>query len=160
MVNSLRNVGILLTVSDSATPVPRQSDVMRTALRYGIIGLGALAAFGIVVATVLAGMPGFWGALIGALLGGGFILTTALSIVATTKLPPTTTGAVLLGGWVVKMILAIAVLGVIKNMDFYSKPALGFVVIGSLLLVLGAEVYGVVRIKAPYVDDAPSSDDV
>lgn len=133
---------------------------MRTALRYGIVGLGALAAFGIVIATVVAGMPGFWGALIGALLGGSFILTTALSIVATTKLPPATTGAVLLGGWVVKMILAIVVLGVIKNMDFYSKPALGLVVVGALLLVLGAEVYGVVRTKAPYVDDPADSDGV
>jgi hypothetical protein len=31
------------------------------------------------------------------------------------------------------------------------------VVIAALVLVLGAEVYGVVRTKAPYVDD-PESD--
>lgn len=126
---------------------------MRAAIRYGVIGLVLLTVVGVVVATLVAGLPGLWGALIGAALGGGFILTTALSVRITEKSPPTMAGAVLLGGWVVKMLLAIVVLGLLKGMDFYSKPALGLVVVGALVLVLGAEVYGVLRTKAPYVDD-------
>jgi hypothetical protein len=140
-------------VSFSPAPVPDQSDSMRAAVRYGIIGLAVLTVLGAVIATLVAGLPGLWGALIGAALGGGFILTTALSIALTSKIPPTMAGAVLLGGWIVKMLLAVVVLAVLKDMDFYSKKSLALVVVAALVLVLGAEVYGVVRTKAPYVDD-------
>ncbi|WP_089246227.1 hypothetical protein [Rhodococcoides kyotonense] len=143
-------------MSFSPVPVPDQSDAMRAAVRYGIIGLAVLAVLGAVVSTLIAGVPGLWGALIGAALGGGFILTTALSIALTSKFPPTMAGAVLLGGWIVKMLLAVVVLAVLKDMDFYSKGALAGVVIAALVLVLGAEVYGVVRTKAPYVDEPPT----
>ncbi|ORI14439.1 hypothetical protein BJI47_06400 [Rhodococcus sp. 1168] len=140
-------------MSFSPAPVPDQSDAMRSAVRYGVIGLVVLTVLGAIVATLFAGLPGLWGALIGAALGGGFILTTALSIALTSKFPPTMVGAVLLGGWLVKMLLAIVVLGVLKDMDFYSEKSLALVVVAALVLVLGAEVYGVVRTKAPYVDE-------
>lgn len=130
---------------------------MRAAVRYGVIGLVALTVLGGAVAWLIAGLPGLWGALIGAALGGGFILTTALSISLTSKFPPTMAGAVLLGGWIVKMLLAVVVLALLKDMDFYSKKSLALVVVSALVLVLGAEVYGVVRTKAPYVDDTPSN---
>lgn len=130
---------------------------MRSAVRYGVIGLVVLTVLGAIIATLFAGLPGLWGALIGAALGGGFILTTALSIALTSKFPPTMVGAVLLGGWLVKMLLAIVVLGVLKDMDFYSQKSLALVVVAALVLVLGAEVYGVVRTKAPYVDEQPDT---
>ncbi len=132
---------------------------MRAAVRYGVIGLVVLTVLGAAIATLVAGLPGLWGALIGAALGGGFILTTALSISLTTKFPPTMAGAVLLGGWLAKMLLAVVVLGVLQDMDFYSKKSLALVVVSALVLVLGAEVYGVVRTKAPYVDDRPTNAD-
>lgn len=68
-------------------------------------------------------------------------------------------GAVLLGGWLAKMLLAVVVLGLLQDMDFYSKKSLALVVVSALVLVLGAEVYGVVRTKAPYVDDRPTNAD-
>lgn len=148
---------VCAAVSFSPAPIPDQSDSMRAAVRYGIIGLAVLTVLGAVIATLVAGLPGLWGALIGAALGGGFILTTALSIALTSKTPPTMAGAVLLGGWIVKMLLAVVVLAVLKDMDFYSKKSLALVVVAALVLVLGAEVYGVVRTKAPYVDDKPDS---
>lgn len=146
---------VCASVSFSPAPVPDQSDAMRSAVRYGVIGLVVLTVLGAIIATLVAGLPGLWGALIGAALGGGFILTTALSIALTSKFPPTMVGAVLLGGWLVKMLLAIVVLGVLKDMDFYSEKSLALVVVAALVLVLGAEVYGVVRTKAPYVDEQP-----
>lgn len=145
---------VLASVSFSPQPVPDQADSMRAAVRYGVIGLVVLAVLGAIISTLIAGVPGLWGALIGAALGGGFILTTALSISLTSKIAPTMAGAVLLGGWLVKMLLAIVVLAALQDLDFYSKKALAFVVVAALVLVLGAEVFGVVRTKAPYVDDS------
>ncbi len=106
---------------------------------------------------LFAGKEGVYGALIGAAVGGGFILFTALGVLLTAKLPALTAGAVLLGTWLLKMILAMVVLFVLSDMDFYNKTALVLVIIMSLVVVLGAETYGVLGTKTPYVDPAPSS---
>jgi hypothetical protein len=74
-------------------------------------------------------------------------------------MPPATSGLILLGSWLLKMILAVVVLGVLRGMDFYSKGALVAVLVLALIIVLGAETIGLVRVKVPYVDSTdPESD--
>lgn len=130
---------------------------MKSAVKWGVMGLIALAVVGALLGGLFAGMEGVYGALIGAAVGGGFILFTALGVLLTAKLPALTAGAVLLGTWLLKMILAMVVLFVLSDMDFYNKTALVLVIIMSLVVVLGAETYGVLGTKTPYVDPTPSS---
>lgn len=130
---------------------------MKSAVKWGVMGLIALAVVGALLAGLFAGKEGVYGALIGAAVGGGFILFTALGVLLTAKLPALTAGAVLLGTWLLKMILAMVVLFVLSDMDFYNKTALVLVIIMSLVVVLGAETYGVLGTKTPYVDPTPSS---
>ena len=130
---------------------------MKSAVKWGVMGLIALAVVGAILGGLFAGKEGVYGALIGAAVGGGFILFTALGVLLTAKLPALTAGAVLLGTWLLKMILAMVVLFVISDMDFYNKTALVLVIIMSLVVVLGAETYGVLGTKTPYVDPTPSS---
>lgn len=130
---------------------------MKSAVKWGVMGLIALAVVGALLGGLLAGKEGVYGALIGAAVGGGFILFTALGVLLTAKLPALTAGAVLLGTWLLKMILAMVVLFVLSDMDFYNKTALVLVIIMSLVVVLGAETYGVLGTKTPYVDPTPSS---
>ncbi|GAB6920454.1 hypothetical protein TSUKUMMB_09220 [Rhodococcus sp. no. 34] len=126
-------------------------------MKWGVMGLIALAVVGALLGGLFAGKEGVYGALIGAAVGGGFILFTALGVLLTAKLPALTAGAVLLGTWLLKMILAMVVLFVLSDMDFYNKTALVLVIIMSLVVVLGAETYGVLGTKTPYVDPTPSS---
>nr|WP_223304683.1 MULTISPECIES: hypothetical protein [unclassified Rhodococcus (in: high G+C Gram-positive bacteria)] len=130
---------------------------MKSAVKWGVTGLIALAVVGALLGGLFAGKEGVYGALIGAAVGGGFILFTALGVLLTAKLPALTAGAVLLGTWLLKMILAMVVLFVLSDMDFYNKTALVLVIIMSLVVVLGAETYGVLGTKTPYVDPTPSS---
>nr|WP_264614589.1 hypothetical protein [Rhodococcus erythropolis] len=130
---------------------------MKSAVKWGVMGLIALAVVGAILGGLFAGKEGVYGALIGAAVGGGFILFTALGVLLTAKLPALTAGAVLLGTWLLKMILAMVVLFVLSDMDFYNKTALVLVIIMSLVVVLGAETYGVLGTKTPYVDPTPSS---
>lgn len=130
---------------------------MKSAVKWGVMGLIALAVVGALLGGLFAGKEGVYGALIGAAVGGGFILFTALGVLLTAKLPALTAGAVLLGTWLLKMILAMVVLFVLSDMDFYNKTALVLVIIMSLVVVLGAETYGVLGTKIPYVDPTPSS---
>ncbi|PTR23022.1 hypothetical protein C8K36_110206 [Rhodococcus sp. OK519] len=141
----------------TSTPKPYSADptaALRSGLRYGLLGLLVLAVGGVIIASLAAGVAGLWGALIGAAVGGGFILCTMLVVLFTAKLPAVTAGAVLLGSWLLKMILAIVVLAVLDPLDFYNKQAMVIVIVLSLVIVLGAETYGVLQTKVPYVTPA------
>ncbi|GGN87428.1 hypothetical protein GCM10011610_43780 [Nocardia rhizosphaerihabitans] len=139
--------------------MPGPDAPLRAALRYGLIGLGVLVVAAVVIATAVAGTPGLWGALLGAAIGGGFILTTVIAVLLGAKLPPSTAGLVMLVSWVGKMLVALLVIAVLNQFDFYSRPALFFTVVGALLIVLGAETYGVVSQKVPYVTTRAGDDE-
>ncbi|MGB3770711.1 MAG: hypothetical protein WBF79_01450 [Rhodococcus sp. (in: high G+C Gram-positive bacteria)] len=136
----------------SPAPIPSPIAPLRAAVRYGILALIALAVVASVIAFLVAGADGLWGALLGSAVGGLFILATAVSVLLSAKMNPTAVGVVLLGGWIVKMLIAVIVLGVLRGMDFYHRPTLGIVVLAALVIVLGAEMYGIFRQRVPYVD--------
>ncbi|MGF0219096.1 MULTISPECIES: hypothetical protein [Rhodococcus] len=131
---------------------------MRAAVRYGVLGLIVLTVVATVIGGLVAGLPGVWGALIGAAVGGGFILFTALGVLLTARLPATTAGAVLLGTWLLKLILAIVVMMLLRPLDFYDKGVLVLTIVFALLVVLGAETYGVLSQRALYVESAGSAE--
>lgn len=145
---------------DSSNPTPPDlgdapvdsTAALRRAIRYGLLGLLVLAVVGSIVSVLAAGLPGLWGALIGAAIGGGFILITAVSVLVTAKLPPTTAMAVLLGSWLLKMAVALIVLGLLNPLEFYNRIALVVVMACALVLVLGAETWGVISSRMLYVE--------
>ncbi|MEV6139996.1 hypothetical protein AB0L63_28900 [Nocardia sp. NPDC051990] len=145
-------------------PVPGPDAPLKSALRYGVIGLAVLVVLSVAIASAVAGLAGLWGALLGAAIGGGFILTTAAVVLFGAKLPPSTAGLVMLVSWVGKLLVAMIVIAVLQRFDFYDRMALFLTVVGSLLIVLGAETYGVLRQKVPYVNvptgesDLPSAE--
>ncbi|GAB11529.1 hypothetical protein GOARA_076_00390 [Gordonia araii NBRC 100433] len=128
---------------------------LKAGLRYGVFGLVALTVLGLAVWVPVAGTPGLWGVVVGAAVGGGFILVTILVVLATAHMPPTTSLYIIMGSWFLKMVAVIVVMAVIKNMDFYDRGALVSMLIGAIVIVLGAEFYGVLRTRVPYVDETP-----
>ena len=71
---------------------------------------GALAALTLVSLMAWGAtreLPGIWGVLMGVAIGGGFVLATAVSVLATSNSSPSMTMAVVLGGWLVKMVVLI-----------------------------------------------------
>ncbi|MBN4927838.1 hypothetical protein IEU95_13415 [Hoyosella rhizosphaerae] len=130
---------------------------LRTAVRYGLYGLVVLTIAGSGIGYWVAGLPGLWGALIGSAVGGGFILFTAVSVLLSARLPLITAGAVILGSWAMKMMLALIVFASLSNFTFYSQPTMAIVVIAALILVLGAETYGVLSQRVPYVEPDETS---
>ncbi|MEU1963254.1 hypothetical protein [Nocardia sp. NPDC019255] len=147
-------------MSFTPRPVPGPDAPLRSALRYGLIGLGVLVVLSVALGAAVSGVPGVWGAVLGAAIGGGFILTTAAVVLFGAKLPPSTAGLVMLVSWVLKLLVALIVVAILQRFDFYDRVVLFFTVVGALIIVLGAETYGVVRQKVPYVtttDSEPAS---
>ena len=137
--------------TDLSDPSPQNAG-LRTALRFG--GL-ALAVLGVVSASCwgfVDGVPGLWGAVLGAAVGGAFVLTTAIVVMATAGSAPQTTAAILLGTWLLKLAVAIGVVAVLARFDFYSRNAFAVTIIAALVVVLAAETLGVIRTRTPYVE--------
>lgn len=125
---------------------------LRKAVRLGSLALVVLAVVSAVVWTLVDGTPGLWGALMGAAIGGAFVLTTAIVVIATARSAPQTTAAVLLGTWLLKLLVAMGVVAVLDGYDFYSRPALAVTIIAALIVVLAGETWAILKTRAPYVE--------
>ncbi|AWB83826.1 hypothetical protein [Corynebacterium liangguodongii] len=121
------------------------------ALRLGGIALGALTVASLMGWGAARGLPGIWAVLMGAVIGGGFVLLTALTVLVTSASSPTTTMAVVLGGWLVKMVVLVLVLMLIRDLTFYDHLAFGVTTIAALIIVLGVEAWGVITTRVAYV---------
>ncbi|GAA1862093.1 hypothetical protein [Myceligenerans crystallogenes] len=125
--------------------------VLRTALRYSGLLVAALAVAGSIVGFLVAGLPGLWGALLGAALAAFFSGVTVWSVARTVGKDPTTTGAVVMGSWIGKMVVLVVVLVLLRGQDFYDRVVLFVVLligaVGSALLDYRAVRGG----RLPYV---------
>ena len=93
---------------------------MQRAVKLGGLALLVITVVSLAVWGGIRGLPGIWGVLVGAAIGGGFVLFTALSVLLTANTTPANTMAVVLGGWLLKVIVLVMVLLVIRDMDFYD----------------------------------------
>lgn len=128
------------------------------AIRYGAAGLVAVTVVSVIAWTLAAGTHGLWGALVGAAVGGAFILATVITMYATRNVAPTTTGAILLGSWLLKIIVAIVVMIIVGGMHFYDRRALVVTIIAALVVMLAAEATAIARTQTPYVDPSGPGD--
>ncbi|MCG7460019.1 hypothetical protein [Corynebacterium tuberculostearicum] len=124
---------------------------MQRAVKLGGLALLVITVVSLAVWGGIRGLPGIWGVLVGAAIGGGFVLFTALSVLLTANTTPANTMAVVLGGWLLKVIVLVMVLLVIRDMDFYDTMALFVTVMLALFATLGTEVWAVVTSRVTYV---------
>lgn len=144
-------------MTDTPTPADRPAEsphtaALRRAVRLGMLALVVLAVVSAVVWTLVDGTPGLWGALMGAGIGGAFVLTTAVVVIATARSAPQTTAAVLLGTWLLKLVVAIGVVAVLDRFDFYSRPAFAVTIVAALIVVLAGETWAILKTRTPYVE--------
>lgn len=139
-----------------STTLPDSSAPLRAAARNGVLGLVVLAVVAAVVGGLAVGTPGVWGALLGAAVCGGFVLFTVAVVLGTAGSAPTTTAAVLMGTWLLKLVALIVSLALLRRFDFYDRTTFGAVVIVGVVVLLGLETLAVVRTRTTYVDPQPS----
>lgn len=96
-------------------------------------------------------IEGIWGVLIGAAIGGGFVLATVGVVLLTAETSPQNTLIVILGTWLLKVVVVLGVLAGLKNFDFYDHTALGVTIILALVVGLASETLGILRTRTTYV---------
>lgn len=126
--------------------------VFRRALRDMLVLVAVLAVLGIGTGLLVAGGAGAWGALIGVLVALVFSGTTVVSMLLTVRSAPTTTAAVVLGAWLAKMVVLIAVLVLLRDQTFYDRPVMVVVLLVGVLGSVVLDYRAVTRGRVPYTD--------
>lgn len=131
------------SVADTSNADDPRLPLLR-AVRFGVIALVVITVASLAIWGGMRGMPGVWGVIVGAGIGGGFVLFTALSVLFSARTTPTTTLAIVFGGWLIKLVLLLVVLFIIRDLEFYDPMALFITVVAALIATLGSEVWAVV----------------
>lgn len=126
---------------------------MRTVLRYSIILVVALAIIGSIIGWFVAGWPGVASAVIAAAVALMFAGVTALSIIFAACMDSGMFMAVILGAWILKLIAFLAVLALVKQLDFTHPWMLWGTMVAAMIGQLAIDVVVVLRSRHGYVSD-------
>lgn len=135
----------------SSTSADQVRAVLRRALRHLLWLLAGIVVVGVAVGWLTAGAAGVWGALIGAGIALVFSGTTVVSNLRTADASITVTGAVILGAWLVKIIVIIAVLAALSGQTFYDRNTLALVLVVGVLGSAYLDYLAVTKARLPYV---------
>ncbi|WP_454973517.1 hypothetical protein [Corynebacterium propinquum] len=138
-------------VGESVSPYEDHSLPLRRGLKLGSRALIIATLISLVVWGAAAGLPGLSGVVLGAAIGGSFVLFTAVSVLLTARSTPATTMAVVLGSWLLKIVVLVIVLFAIRDLDFYHTVSLFVTVVVVLVLTLGTEVWAILTSKVTFV---------
>ena len=125
---------------------------LRRAVRLAAVVCLVAAVLTAVVAYLLVGLPGVWGALVGFALALGFLATTAVVGSRTAGGDPVVVAGWMLGSWLVKVVVVGVVLFALRDATFYDPVALFVGVVVGIVCTLGAETRAVTAARIPYVD--------
>jgi hypothetical protein len=125
---------------------------MRHVLQVTGIGFAALVPLGTAAGWWAGGSTVGLGILLGLAIPAVFFGVTVLTGVLAAHLDNSPFVGVVMAFWLVKIVALMVVMAVIKDADFYAKPAfLGAFIVG-VAGWLAAEVIVVLRTRVPYVE--------
>ena len=125
--------------------------VFTKVLKLGSILILSIAVLGSLIGFFAAGLPGLFGSLVGASLALIFVTLTALSVLLGGKLNLGGFYAVVLGGWLLKVVLFIAAISLISRLDGLNRVAIFISLVASVLGSLAVDAYVALKSKIPVV---------
>ncbi|MGW3469723.1 hypothetical protein ACWDKQ_14930 [Saccharopolyspora sp. NPDC000995] len=123
------------------------SAMLRTAVWPGV----ATVAVGAIVATVLVGLPGLIGALVGGVVAFASSLLTIWLMRFTGGMNPHFVMVAALGGYIGKMIVLLVVMTLLGGIDVIHRESLAFTMLATVMVWAGAEVVAFKRTKIPTI---------
>lgn len=115
----------------------------------GVLLIAAIAIIGGLVGFLVAAVAGLTSALIGAGLALVFVSLTALSVAIGGRLPLGAFFGIVLGGWILKLVGFVLVIGLLKGADFINGPVLFFTLVASILGTLALDSVAVLKARLP-----------
>ena len=125
--------------------------VLAKVLKLGSLLIGSIAIIGSGVGFLAAGLPGLLGAVAGSGIALLFVTLTALSVLFGSKLSLGGFYAVVLGGWLLKMVLFMFGVALLSRIEGLNGVALFVTLVASILGSLAVDGYVVTTSKIPVV---------
>lgn len=110
--------------------------VFKKVLKQGSLLIAIIAALGSAIGFLVAGQAGLVSALIGAGLTLIFVSLTALSVWFGGKLSLGGFFAVVMGGWLVKLVVFLVLAATLKEAEFIDGPVFFFTVVAAIVSTL------------------------
>jgi membrane associated rhomboid family serine protease len=123
------------------------------AIKLGVLLAIAIAGIGSLVSILTVGVSGVYAALIGALVSTSFSLMTILSVWIGGKLPLNAFYAMVLGGWLLKVVLFGVVLAVLQGAQNFNGPVFFFAIVAGVMGGLAIDSWLVLKARIPTVDN-------
>lgn len=120
-------------------------------LKLGSILIASIAVLGSGIGFLAAGIPGLLGALVGSAIALIFVTLTALSVLFGSKLSLGGFYGVVLGGWLLKVVIFIATIGILKKVEGLNGIAIFATLVASILGSLAVDALVVTKAKMPIV---------
>ena len=126
--------------------------VFTKVLKLGSLLILGIAALGSLIGYFSAGISGLMGALVGSSLALIFVSLTALSVLFGGKLNLGGFYAIVLGGWLLKVVLFIAAISIISQIDGLNRIAIFVTLVASVLGSLAVDAYVALKSRIPVVN--------
>lgn len=126
--------------------------IMRGIVVRGLLITVIIAVLASIIGVIVAGVPGIWGALIGAAMAFVFFAITAVLMYFTADSGPTVMAGAVLGGFLVKIAGLIGVTAALRGMDFYNPWVLFVTLAVAACASLVVDVVTVQRARLPIID--------
>ncbi len=127
------------------------ADLLKRVLFRGAILILAVGVIGGVIGYLAVGLPGLFSALIGAAMALLFVSLTALSVLVGGKLNLGGFFAVVMGGWLLKIVIFLILVATLKGADFINGPTLFITLVASILGSLVLDTMAVTKARIPVV---------
>jgi len=126
------------------------AELFKKVLTFGGALIGAIALIAGVIGYLVAGTNGLVSALIGAAIAFAFVSLTAVSIWFGGKLNLGAFYGIVLGGWILKMVVFLAVVAVLRHATFINGPTLFFTLVASIIGSLGIDSWVFLKARLPF----------
>jgi len=123
--------------------------MFKKVLGWGALLISAIAVIASLLGWALAGTNGLISALIGAAIAFAFVSLTALSVWLGGRLNLGGFYGVVLGGWILKVLIFLIIVGVLRHAEFINGPTLFFTLVASILGSLGIDSWVFLKARLP-----------
>ena len=124
--------------------------IFEQVMRQLLVATSLIAVVALAAGFAFDSWAGAWGALIGVLVALLFSGTTVVSMRFARHRSPSVLAGVVLGSWIAKMVLLIALLAVLQDLTFYNKGVLAAVLVATVLVSVAIDVRAVLRARIPH----------
>ena len=136
----------------------KTATILARAIVYGAILTAIIAVIGSVIGYLVADVPGLVSALVGAGLTALFMGFTALSIVLAAKVThnePSSTlfFGIVLGVWLLKFVVFIAILVILRDQPFIEPLIMFFSILVAVIGSLVVDVVAYLGARVPYIGE-------